>query len=218
MIGDTALCSALGLRALATIALRAFEWPVKLKLKFSIPESLCVLTILGAPQLSGPENDPLTAPPRHEIWGLIQFIIPGATVRLSPVCQHDDHHTYFPRTSMILIRRLWLLPAFVLACLIYYFFINSPAAGPVPLSGLNPNRKIHWTKKPERWPVAGYRDFPIGPLKPIPKVQFDFASHPESATAAKTRETRRAAVKEAFQHSWNGYKKHAWQVSSQISA
>ena len=113
-------------------------------------------------------------------------------------------------SSMILIRRLWLLPAFFLACLVYYIFLYPSDSTAVPYAPLNPNRNLHWTKQPERYPVAGYRDFPIGPLENIPKIQFDFASHPEPADAAKTRQTRLAAVKESFLHSWNGYKQHAW--------
>ncbi len=111
---------------------------------------------------------------------------------------------------MILVRRLWLVPAFILACLIYLVFLYPRDTTPVPVSTLNPNRKVHWTKQPERYPVAGYRDFPIGPLAQIPKIQFDFEAHPESAEATKIRETRRAAVKDAFLHSWGGYKKYAW--------
>ncbi|KAJ9607201.1 hypothetical protein H2200_008273 [Cladophialophora chaetospira] len=111
---------------------------------------------------------------------------------------------------MILIRRLWLVPAFFLACLVYYIFLYPSDTVPAPASIVNPNRNLHWTKRPERYPVSGYREFPIGPLEQIPKIQFDFASHPESASDAKTRESRRAAVKEAFLHSWNGYKRYAW--------
>ena len=111
---------------------------------------------------------------------------------------------------MIRVRRLWLVPAFFLACFVYYVFLFPDGGTRVPLSSLNPNRDLHWRKNPERYPVAGYRDFPIGPLEVIPKIQFDFAANPESSDAAKTRETRRAAVKEAFLHSWNGYKRYAW--------
>jgi mannosyl-oligosaccharide alpha-1,2-mannosidase len=125
--------------------------------------------------------------------------------------QDEDHQPQLIASDsiMILIRRLWLVPAFLLACIVYYLFLY-PSDTTQPVSLLNPNRNLHWTKRPERHPVAGYRDFPIGPLEQIPNIQFDFASHPESADAAKTREARRAAVKEAFLHSWNGYKKHAW--------
>ena len=111
---------------------------------------------------------------------------------------------------MIRVRRFWLVPAFFLACVVYYFFIYPRDQAPAPLLGDNPNSNLHWTKRPERYPVAGFRDFPIGPLAAIPKIQFDFNAHLESADAAKTRETRKAAVKEAFLHSWSGYKKYAW--------
>ncbi|OQV02666.1 hypothetical protein CLAIMM_07822 [Cladophialophora immunda] len=111
---------------------------------------------------------------------------------------------------MILIRRLWLLPAFFLACLVYYIYLypSDPTAVPFPPSGHKTT--LHWTKRPERYPPAGYRELPTGPLEQIPKIQFDFDAHPESAAAKTTRETRRTAVKEAFVHAWSGYKKYAW--------
>ncbi|KAI9832756.1 MAG: hypothetical protein M1819_003976 [Sarea resinae] len=49
---------------------------------------------------------------------------------------------------------------------------------------------------------------PRGKAKKIPTVQHIFAN--ESSTAFVEREVRRAAVKRAFHHSWEGYKKHAW--------
>ena len=111
---------------------------------------------------------------------------------------------------MIRVRRFLLVPAFFLACVVYYICLYPDDRTPAPSSGLNPNHNLHWTKRPERYPVSGYREFPIGPLEPIPKIQFDFEAHPEAADEAKKRETRRAAVKEAFLHSWGGYKRYAW--------
>lgn len=111
---------------------------------------------------------------------------------------------------MILIRRLWLIPAFFLTCLVYYIFLYPSDPTGVPYPPSSPIRKVHWVKQPEKYPVAGYREFPTGPLENIPRIQYDFASQLEPPDARKTRETRRAAVKEAFVHAWNGYKKHAW--------
>lgn len=43
---------------------------------------------------------------------------------------------------------------------------------------------------------------------PIPRVQFSFDA--EDTRSKDVREHRQQVVKEAFTHSWNGYKKHAW--------
>jgi mannosyl-oligosaccharide alpha-1,2-mannosidase len=42
----------------------------------------------------------------------------------------------------------------------------------------------------------------------LPVVQFEFG--PESSAAATLRLERQSAVKDAFRHAWDGYKKHAW--------
>lgn len=107
---------------------------------------------------------------------------------------------------MILIRRLWLLPAFFITCTFYYLFLYSKD----PSSYTPPGGKVHWVKHEERYPVAGYRDLPTGPLAQIPRIQYDFESHPESADVKALREKRQASVKDAFLHAWTGYKKHAW--------
>lgn len=111
---------------------------------------------------------------------------------------------------MILIRRLWLVPAFFIVCILYYIFLYPTDPAPVIYTPTNTKTNLHWTKRPEKYPVAGYRDLPTGPLEHIPKIQFDFEANPESADAKKTRETRQAVIKEAFLHSWNGYKRYAW--------
>ncbi|EXJ95456.1 mannosyl-oligosaccharide alpha-1,2-mannosidase [Capronia coronata CBS 617.96] len=110
---------------------------------------------------------------------------------------------------MRLIRRLWLVPALLLACIFYYLVVNSSDTGPYP-SAKRPYSNLHWTKRPERYPVARFREFPTGPLERIPQIQFDFVSRGESDEANKTRVSRQEAVKEAFVHAWNGYKKYAW--------
>ena len=69
---------------------------------------------------------------------------------------------------------------------------------------------IHWTSLPEHFPVPteSLIQLPSGTPSPIPKVQFDF---PDETTAQKAeRENKLAAVKEAFKHSWKGYKDKAW--------
>ncbi|KAI1607892.1 mannosyl-oligosaccharide alpha-1,2-mannosidase [Exophiala viscosa] len=113
---------------------------------------------------------------------------------------------------MIRIRRLWLVPAFFIATIVYYFSLNpsdniKPEVS-YPSNGVD--SKLHWTKRPERYPIEQFREYPTGPLQPMPRIQYTFASSPESSDVKSTREKRLAVVKEAFVHAWNGYEKHAW--------
>jgi mannosyl-oligosaccharide alpha-1,2-mannosidase len=59
----------------------------------------------------------------------------------------------------------------------------------------------------ERYPVTSYIPLPTSPSS-IPKIQHDFP--PESRPERKARIKKQKAIKEAFMHSWNGYKDHAW--------
>ncbi|KAK3940810.1 glycoside hydrolase [Diplogelasinospora grovesii] len=74
-----------------------------------------------------------------------------------------------------------------------------------------PGSGKHWSKLPDRNPVPTslLRTIPTGaPETPIPRIQ---KSPPAEDTVAKeVRQARLTAVKQSFQHSWNGYKKHAW--------
>ena len=68
--------------------------------------------------------------------------------------------------------------------------------------------KTHWEKRPERYPVESVQPLPQGTPLPIPTIQ---AKAPVLAGEANAeRKNRLAAVKESFDHSWAGYKKHAW--------
>ncbi|KIW15963.1 hypothetical protein PV08_06013 [Exophiala spinifera] len=112
---------------------------------------------------------------------------------------------------MILIRRLWLVPAFFIACVVYYLVLqpsHAPSSSQYP--GSASGGQLHWTKRPERYPITNQRSLPAGPLRDIPKIQFGFHSRTESSDEKKTRETRLGVVKDAFTHAWQGYKKHAW--------
>ena len=69
---------------------------------------------------------------------------------------------------------------------------------------------IHWTSLPEHFPVPteSLIQLPTSKPSPIPNIQFDFAD--ETATQKREREKKLAVVREAFQHSWKGYKDKAW--------
>ena len=79
-------------------------------------------------------------------------------------------------------------------------------AGP-PLSNTPP---IHWSRMPDHFPVPSESIIPLptGKPQPIPKIQFSFEE--ESVAEKVERESKLREVKEAFEHSWDGYKKHAW--------
>ena len=111
---------------------------------------------------------------------------------------------------MLLIRRLWLLPAACLTFLVYYLFLRaheSPSRSSYPAN--SNDGLLYWTKRPERYPVS-VKQPPRGAANKLPAIQANFKKFPEAVEAKKKRETRQAAVKEAFLHSWNGYKAHAW--------
>jgi uncharacterized protein YyaL (SSP411 family) len=68
---------------------------------------------------------------------------------------------------------------------------------------------VHWSKRKDRYPVTSPISIPTNkPKVKIPNIQ---SSPPnEDAATRKLRESRLAAVKDSFLHSWNGYKKKAW--------
>jgi mannosyl-oligosaccharide alpha-1,2-mannosidase len=77
-------------------------------------------------------------------------------------------------------------------------------------SYLDPPAKYqkHWSKLPDQYPVSTLIRLPTGSPKKIPKVQATQPS--ENDAQKKERQGRREAVKDAFTHSWVGYKNHAW--------
>ena len=133
----------------------------------------------------------------------------------SRVC-NGSHNTaavtrYPSLLTMLLIRRLWLLPAAILTFVVYYLFSrNHESSAPFAYPANSKDGLLHWTKRPERYPVSSIQLPPRGAANKIPPIQANFRDYPEKAEAKKIRETRQAAVKEAFLHSWNGYKTLAW--------
>lgn len=112
---------------------------------------------------------------------------------------------------MLLIRRLYLLPAFLLTCILYLLFqrfIRLPAKALVPVP-VDDEKRLGWQKRPQRYPVSSFIPIPTAAALPIPQIQDSFAV-PENVLGRNRRLERRDAVKATFQRSWNGYKKHAW--------
>lgn len=79
----------------------------------------------------------------------------------------------------------------------------------LPANTTKPDKAtFQWQDLPIHYPVPSLIPLPNGTSTPIPRIQ-----HPPgklNATAEAIRLKRLAAVKEAFQHAWNGYKEKAW--------
>lgn len=103
---------------------------------------------------------------------------------------------------------------------------DAPAADPIPLrhddedlgggegrleapaSASEP--AVHWKRFPERYPVLEESAITLPTANPIaiPRIQHD--SQHESAEHKAQRESRLAAVREAMNHTWTGYRDKAW--------
>jgi mannosyl-oligosaccharide alpha-1,2-mannosidase len=114
---------------------------------------------------------------------------------------------------MLLIRRLWLFPAFILTCLLYYLLhknhsaLQQPAT-PVPQSA-NGEPPFDWHNRAQHYPVTAFAPLPTGAAPSIPRIQHAFAAT-EDLVSRTHRLERRAAVKKTFVRSWTAYKNHAW--------
>lgn len=121
------------------------------------------------------------------------------------------------RRAMPLLRR-WrivaLSVAFVLMSLVYltnkrntWNYGYTPYTN-APSKATTSAAPVHWKPLPDRYPISSHIPLPTGNAKKIPVVQAPPPT--ESTNQKKERLRRRDAVKESFQHSWNGYKEHAW--------
>lgn len=111
---------------------------------------------------------------------------------------------------MLLIRRLWLLPAAIATFLFYFLFFSPWDNTSLRYPSTADDGKLHLVKHKERYPVKDYISPPRGSAHQIPRIQHPFEHEKESTEIKRRREVRRDAVKEAFLHAWNGYKQHAW--------
>ncbi|KAL4788298.1 glycoside hydrolase [Aspergillus varians] len=119
---------------------------------------------------------------------------------------------------MFLVRKSYALPAFFLTFLIYLLFSTLPPGADITyiehhsdhdVTGLAKNgNRIHWTKHAEQYPIADYVSLPTSSPSPIPRIQYNFPS--ETWFSRIWRQRKQNAVKEAFQHAWNGYRNNAW--------
>lgn len=68
---------------------------------------------------------------------------------------------------------------------------------------------FRWRDRPQRYPVNLMKGLPAGRALEIPKIQYDFNSK-EASDAKTARLARLQSVKDAFVHTWDGYKNYAW--------
>ena len=68
---------------------------------------------------------------------------------------------------------------------------------------------FRWRDRPQRYPVNLTTGLPTGRTRNIPKIQHNFSSR-EDSNAKSVRLARLQSVKDAFVHTWDGYKTHAW--------
>lgn len=83
-----------------------------------------------------------------------------------------------------------------------------PIPQPIPSTESTPTQHHRWKDHSIKYPVASLTSLPSGSPILIPRIQF--ASKAGDAKSKEIRENRLQVVKEAFEHSWKGYKEHAW--------
>lgn len=78
---------------------------------------------------------------------------------------------------------------------------------PLPLSNVP---LLHWSRMPDHFPVPSDQviALPTGAPVAIPKIQHAFSK--ESTEQEADRLDKLKMIKEAFRHSYHGYKEHAW--------
>ncbi|CAK7198551.1 hypothetical protein SEUCBS139899_001214 [Sporothrix eucalyptigena] len=76
------------------------------------------------------------------------------------------------------------------------------------------NSSINWALRQRLFPIpeADLVKLPTGLPSPLPAIQYNFHADPDYKAADNKllRDTRRDAVRNAFQRSWESYRQHAW--------
>lgn len=110
------------------------------------------------------------------------------------------------------IAKRWLF-CFAAAIFILYNFQSWHTSFSQPYTSNRPTAPVSTTKWREvsnsRFPLDVFVSPPKGPPKKLPSIQAAFSA-PEYDEDKKVRTQRLAAVKEAMEYSWNGYRQHAW--------
>ncbi|KAF2824456.1 seven-hairpin glycosidase [Ophiobolus disseminans] len=118
-------------------------------------------------------------------------------------------------------RSIWLLSAF-LTCSIYYLWSTQPL-DPLAVSFryheiymnqrasqtvLHSKQSYDWRNAPFVNKVESYISIPTGVPRELPQVQFKFKS--ETAAQRYERESRKLAVRNEFQRTWESYRNFSW--------
>jgi len=109
-----------------------------------------------------------------------------------------------------LVRRLFVLciSASFLVFVFRQVFLRDKFPQPTYIASTQINRPVNWKNVPVRYPVPSLISLPSGTPVSIPKIQHEFGV--ETEHNKEKRLQRLTAVKKAFVHSWEGYRKHAW--------
>ncbi|KAJ4363652.1 hypothetical protein N0V83_009948 [Neocucurbitaria cava] len=88
------------------------------------------------------------------------------------------------------------------------FTTRSELPSPTFTSSIRVDHPVKWKDIPPQHPVTSMTPLPTGESPSIPKIQHDFGIETENNRAERLH--RQTAVKEAFLHTWKGYKQYAW--------
>ncbi|WEW61212.1 mannosyl-oligosaccharide 1,2-alpha-mannosidase [Emydomyces testavorans] len=108
--------------------------------------------------------------------------------------------------------RRWILTVTLSFCflfgLLHINFSASTSHDSSRYSQISKTKHNWWKNYDPAYPVTSMIPLPANNPKEIPRVQFEFGA--EDPKAKTLRSQRRDAVKDAFLHSWKGYKANAW--------
>ncbi|CAO2651672.1 Nn.00g042420.m01.CDS01 [Neocucurbitaria sp. VM-36] len=85
---------------------------------------------------------------------------------------------------------------------------RSELPSPTFISSSRIEHPVKWKDIPPRYPVTSMIPLPTGEPPTIPKIQHEFGIETENNKAERLH--RQRAVKQAFLHTWKGYKQFAW--------
>lgn len=108
------------------------------------------------------------------------------------------------------IRRTVVLCITAILLLLAFRQLNTRDELPSPTftSSNRIEKPVRWKDIPLRHPVTSIIPLPTGKPAPIPRIQHDFGIETQNNKAERLR--RQNAVKEAFLHTWKGYRQYAW--------
>lgn len=107
--------------------------------------------------------------------------------------------------------RSWILPAALPEVAVEHTAsAPSHSTGPIVSPTTSATKPAStWSRLQQHYPVHSTLALPSGNPGTIPKIQHVFTER-EIAEVTNIQRERRSAVKEVFEHAWQGYKGHAW--------